>query len=971
MKIVYQRFTATIRSHSQPLLNLFCLGLCAIVGVSSPSLAKPAQGQFPTFSEWCTRLSQVSTAQRHTIEVLLQQAKTQDCQQAEQILSSQPSLSLGQQQLSDLSPLASLTHLKHLNLIGNQITDLRPLAALNQLTFLLLTDNQITDVSPLASLNQLTYLVLERNQITDIQALAPLTQLTALTMLNNPLVAQRCPVRPATICIFDDDGQTLVAQAEDQVQQGALIAARKTFEQALDLYRTAQDDLRRGNVLNRLGDLALQTGRYAEALNWFEQAANLRRGLGDLPGTGTSLTSLATAYEQLGQYAKAAETLQQAEANFDQQWRQGIPLEGGLYELPKDAGALQRNLAVLQNRLGQHYQALVSLRKGLKLYKLLPDGYRGKRGGEQTILDTMGLTYASLVNPKKATSLFQEALKLAQERGDRAGEGTILTHLGEVALGQGQRSLALSYFQSALALHQAVGNKPGEGETLNHIGTIRLQQQQWSAATDTLLAAIQVWESLRPGLTDEHKVALFETQLETYRQLQQALIARKRPEEALETAERSRARALVELLASRLQGQASDRFQSAKPPTVAEIREIAKTQKATLVEYSILGDQLLIWVIDPKGVITLRTVDLEPLDIDLSTVSRGARLSAETGGSLSTRDLPVSEVLLRQAKKKQQRSPLRKTPSPSQGTTDASVTRLIDPYLLQTYQLLIDPIADLLPSDPQARVIFIPQNSLLLVPFAALQQQGGTYLIEHHTILTAPAIQALDLTHQQRQQLATSPSNTGELLVVGNPQMPSLAFDIGATPIPLEALPGSEQEAEAIAELLQTQALTGGKATEATVVDRMQRSRIVHLATHGLLDEIRHLGLGVPGAIALTPSPLPIQDDGLLTASEIFDLDLRAELVVLSACNTGRGDITGDGIVGLSRSLIAAGVPSVVVSLWAVPDQSTSELMIEFYQQLQQQSDKAQALRQAMLTTLQRYPRPQNWAAFTLIGEAE
>jgi CHAT domain-containing protein len=148
-------------------------------------------------------------------------------------------------------------------------------------------------------------------------------------------------------------------------------------------------------------------------------------------------------------------------------------------------------------------------------------------------------------------------------------------------------------------------------------------------------------------------------------------------------------------------------------------------------------------------------------------------------------------------------------------------------------------------------------------------------------------------------------------------------------------------------------------------VSLRQLDNLVHLATHGLLNTSKG---DVPGAIALAPSG---QDSGLLTASEIFDLKLNADLVVLSACDTGRGDITGDGVIGLSRSLVAAGVPSVIVSLWAVNDSSTSVLMSEFYRQLNTKPDKAQALRQAMLTTLKQYPNPSDWAAFTLIGEAE
>ena len=138
----------------------------------------------------------------------------------------------------------------------------------------------------------------------------------------------------------------------------------------------------------------------------------------------------------------------------------------------------------------------------------------------------------------------------------------------------------------------------------------------------------------------------------------------------------------------------------------------------------------------------------------------------------------------------------------------------------------------------------------------------------------------------------------------------------------------------------------------------MQDARIVHLATHGLLDEMDHLGLGPPGADRPHPqrhSPIPRWVT--TPPRKYLILNWPADLVVLSACNTGRGTITGDGVVGLSRALFSAGATSVVVSLWPVPDESTSTLMVEFYRQLQSDPDKAQALRRAMLATLKQHPQ--------------
>ncbi|MEO0851916.1 MAG: CHAT domain-containing protein, partial [Cyanobacteria bacterium J06648_11] len=170
--------------------------------------------------------------------------------------------------------------------------------------------------------------------------------------------------------------------------------------------------------------------------------------------------------------------------------------------------------------------------------------------------------------------------------------------------------------------------------------------------------------------------------------------------------------------------------------------------------------------------------------------------------------------------------------------------------------------------------------------------------------------------------------------------------------------------------LFNTQPLLNAVATEYLVKQQIENARIVHFATHGLLEYGQPMASGirdVPGAIALVPGQ---GEDGLLTSEEISTFNLRTDLVVLSACDTGRGELTGDGVIGLSRSFIAAGAPSVIVSLWSIPDAPTAGLMTEFYRQLQQGQDKAQALRQAMLETMKTHPNPRDWAAFTLIGEA-
>ncbi|WP_445241359.1 CHAT domain-containing protein [Microcoleus vaginatus] len=481
-------------------------------------------------------------------------------------------------------------------------------------------------------------------------------------------------------------------------------------------------------------------------------------------------------------------------------------------------------------------------------------------------------------------------------------------------MGQCQR--AIEYTQQSLTIARSIGEMASEGATLNNLGLAFFDFGKFTEAETVLRNAIQIWESLRGrlGKNDNFKVSIFETQAATYRHLEKALLAQSKTEQALEISERGRARAFVELLTARLSAN-SDAIPDIKPPNIEQIKQIAKAQKATFVEYSIsFLEELFIWVIKPTGEIAFRQVDLNyqhtPLK-DLVSDSREAigirnrdfnpTLKIDPGDLVKLHDdapnwepwqvISVDETH-RILSLWQSSFPEGLTiPRPAiDVTAKVQSSRTNHPRLQKLHQLLIEPIADLLPTDPQARIIFIPQGELFFVPFPALQDAAGKFLIEKHTILTAPSIQILELTSQKRQEIS---DGAGDILVVGNPTMPEVALVPGKPPQQLSALPHSETEANAIAQLFQTQALTGKSATKAAVLQRLPNARIVHFATHGLLDNIRGLG----SAIAFAPDRT---DSGLLTAEEILNLHLNADLVVLSACNTGMGRITGDGVIGLS-----------------------------------------------------------------------
>ncbi|BBD63366.1 TPR repeat-containing protein (plasmid) [Nostoc sp. HK-01] len=704
-----------------------------------------------------------------------------------------------------------------------------------------------------------------------------------------------------------------------QLHTGQFREALETFKQVLAIVKKIRYREGEGRTLNNIGEVYRRLGEYSKALESYQQALAIAKEINDATGEATTLNNIGLLYNNLGQYNKALEFYQQA-LNIVKQIR-NIAGEG----------TIRNNIGLVYDNLGEYAKALEFYQKALAIRKQIAD-----KAGEGQTLNNIGAAYTSLGEDVKALEFYQQAVVILKKIDDKADEGQTLNNIGFLYKKQGQYDKALEFYQKALAIRQQIGDTAGKGLTLNNIGALYNSLGMYADAEKTLFATIEVWESLRTQtLTDDQKISIFETQAFTYRFLQEALIAQHKTNTALEISERGRARAFVELLASNISGSTDDK-QTIKLPSFEQIQQIAKSQNATLVEYSIINQpfksqgkeelqqsKLYIWVIKPTGEIAFKQVDLKSLNTPLARLVNKSRLSIGTGGR-GIKVEPKNELTKKQ-------------------------------NLQQLHKILIEPIASFFPTNPEDKVIFIPHDSLFLVPFVALQDEDGKYLIEKHTILTASAIQVLNLTRQQRQKVKGK-----DVLVMGNPIMPK----VGIPPVQLQPLLGAEKEALTIANLFKTKAITGKDATKAALKKRLSTARIIHLATHGLLDDADK---SIPSAIVLAPTS---NDDGLLTPAEIVDLRINAELVVLSACDTGRGTITGDGVIGLSRSLITAGTPSVIVSLWAVPDSPTSELMTEFYQQWQKNSDKAVALRNAMLITMKKHPQPRDWAAFTLIGES-
>jgi CHAT domain-containing protein len=273
----------------------------------------------------------------------------------------------------------------------------------------------------------------------------------------------------------------------------------------------------------------------------------------------------------------------------------------------------------------------------------------------------------------------------------------------------------------------------------------------------------------------------------------------------------------------------------------------------------------------------------------------------------------------------------------------------------QLYDWLLAPAAEVLTG--KTHLVIVPDDVLHTLPFQALQGPDGKYLLESCSVSYAPSVTALvkmsELAEQRRRG-----QTPVDLLAVGRPAFAKEWKD----------LPASEAEAQAIAALYPNKAdlLLGRHADRTAVLAALGRARYVHLATHGLINETAPLY----SAVALASRSE--RDDGRLYARELLDLDLQAELVVLSACETALGkQVHGEGILGLTWALFVAGTPSSVVTQWQVADTTTGTLMVEFYRRLAQGSAKAEALRQAQLVLVKdkKTRHPFYWAPFVLVGD--
>jgi CHAT domain-containing protein len=393
-------------------------------------------------------------------------------------------------------------------------------------------------------------------------------------------------------------------------------------------------------------------------------------------------------------------------------------------------------------------------------------------------------------------------------------------------------------------------------------------------------------------------------------------------------------------------------FVAAEPTSIADMIATAKRLRSTMLSFWVGARETVIGVVTPGG--TVRTVAVPVASGRLEALARETQPGAP----------PAQTAVAAEYAPRVRGANVLGLSSGGRGAREA------------LYGLLIKPVEALLPKENGAVLTIIPHGPLFLVSFAALIDGRGAYLIERYTIHYAPSAAVFQYTNAKRN--ADGPSR---YLLVGDPA--DLPSRDGGDPLP--PLPGSRQEVAAIVRTLRGRdvaMLTGASAHEDQVRRGVDGRTVLHFATHGVVrddqpfESYLAFGRSAEGAAA----------DGRLTAQEIYGLDLHADLVVLSACRTAAGSVTGDGIIGLTRAFMYAGTPRVVATLWDVADEPGLYLLPPLYAAFDRGHDAARALRSAQLGLiaqlragriqvdgpLGRVTLPEDpllWASFVLVGE--
>ena len=779
------------------------------------------------------------------------------------------------------------------------------------------------------------------------------------------------------------EAQALELIASSYLDQAAHEPAQRIADEMVRLAGTSDDRRIEAMTLAFQSFLASRRGEFERGFLLADRARAICAAEGDAPGEAYATYVLGHLYNELNQPESALVLLTQAV---------GMAIDAGDVRTEMLA---TKDLGTAHNKLGDHETAIAYLDRALELVS-------SQVGGPQTfvILIAISAAHLNMGHYDQAQDHAVQALDFAIRLNNSNWISSAYFRLGNVELARGNDQEAEEYYQSVLEVGDRKLLPRATSLARLGLGKIAERRGRLEAAIDQYEQAIEVTDRvLENRTTDQDRLGLLRQRIEPYQRVvssyiklhlqnrQTDIYARR----AFAASERIRNRIFVEhlaaawepgegvpeLLREKLQGR--DRL-------ISEISQSLLRVELSALEREQLREQLERLEVDQDDIRRqiavldnrydrIEALDEWPIERIQSTLAPGTAfveysLGSEpaafviTGNSFRLVPLPGARGL-------RDRMPAYVDLLSASSDDISRKFRLGSSHAL--YTDIMAPIVRTIPPEID-KLIISPEGPLDTLPFGTLAvDDTGPYLIERYSISYLPAASALHIVDEIVAETASR-----QLLAFAHPDYSRFAQESSkkgffeGRDFSLTPLPYTMKEIEAITEILGEEGADvfhGSDASEDRIKSLdLTRYRIIHFATHGLASA-RH-----PDRSALVLALDPQEsEDGFLQVREIYDLHLNADLVVLSACQTGRGSGTfGEGIQGLSRAFLFAGARSLVASMWKVEDEATAVLMGSFYHYLSQGFSKAESLRKAKISLIESEKfEPRQWAAFVLFGDAD
>ena len=660
--------------------------------------------------------------------------------------------------------------------------------------------------------------------------------------------------------------------------------------------------------------------------------------IGDKRVEADLLSNLASLKQNIGEHKKAIE-----------HYKEALQISEAVNDIRRE-GVMNSNLGTAYQSLGELITAKKYFEKSLEIAKLI-----GNKEAEGTALGNLAGLHHSLGEHAEAREYNDMSLALSKTIPDKELEMTTNINLGYLHLSDNEFQKSSEYFKRALQISEQMGDAQAKITSYCNLAGVYMVSGQDIPALKYLSASIKSLEEMKVlvGESEYYKIGIADVNAVPYRLMIAVLLKLECIEMALNISELSRARSLAESMATQYSVEHLPGF---NPNRWIEFGNVIQRKFCTGLSFWFVHENLFCWVLKPGKV---EDVTKKGLTADIRPKGESIQQWLEVLADQSYRNFLLLQgercedrSLFLFNEDAEARSPTKaeETPATSQVNEQEKEGRDDPSVLKDLYNIIIAPVLKFFKG---SEMLIVPDRSLNRIPFAALKDESGEYLSEKFRIRVIPSLTTLKL-------IQDSPANYHSqkgVLIVGDPE-------VGLEGLP--PLPFARKEVEMIGQLLNVCPLVGKQATKREILQRVHSVSLIHIAAHGDADR---------GEIALAPAQniegILKKEDFLLTMSDISKVRLRAKLVVLSCCHSGRGQIKAEGVVGIARAFLGSGARSVLVSLWAVDDEATMQFMKQFYGHLVCGKSASESLHETMKWMRENPPfcDVRKWASFMLIGD--